>query len=120
MTSPTPQRVIGAPPSAVTSVLTKHCVRISIGDTPETVAREYGKQVFRPESVQLAFARHTNTHGGWTVQKAEIIGTVIKQDGSLGKTPARRDFAADLSQAPWWLNALVETHMPSELASVAA
>lgn len=117
MTSSVLQSVNSAPPSVVTSFLTKHSVQITLGDTAEAVAREHGKQVFRPQCVQLTFARHDGTRGGWVVQRAAITGVGIKMDGSAGKTPALRDFADDLAEAPWWLNALVEQHMPSELAA---
>jgi len=119
MTSATPQRVIGAPPTEVTSITTKHSVRIALGDTPEVlpIGRSH---VFRPEAVYLSFLRHEGTRGGWVVQKAEVCGTKLKQDGSLGRTPARVDYAADLSKAPFWVNALVEQHMPSELGPAVA
>lgn len=119
MPSPTLPGVTAAPPTGVTSVFTKHTVRLAVEDSATTVrVRRNSKQVFRPDAIQLEFVR--TQPEVWAVQKAEVCGSVIKMDGSLGKVPARRDFAAEAGAMPWWLELLVEHHTPSELVEEAA
>lgn len=119
MTSLTLPRVTSSPPVGVASAVTKHTVRIALGDSTELLPRGTGKQVFRPESVCLEFIRHDGTRGGWVVQRVEVSGTQVKQDGARGKGTSRRDYAEDLSKAPWWLTELVSVHIPRELVAAA-
>lgn len=93
----------------------KRTVRLGIEDSSARVPARFGKTEFRPEQLILEWANRDDAPD-WALIRADVVGTVWKKDGGVGKVPAHRDFASNGDQfsrdAPGWLIELVLRYGP--------
>lgn len=115
MTTTSPPRVTPTPQIGAKSSFTKRAVWLEItGPDDLRVSRSYGTQEFRPKAVQLEWSNDDDSPD-WKLTCAQVIGRVLRQDGTVGKVPASRNFAAPgdrVSDAPDWLIKLCLDHGP--------
>jgi hypothetical protein len=91
------------------SVLTRHIFRYEVDDVPNELVpyqRTGERKMFRPETAYIEFVSWGD--GVHRLSKNSIYGRKLKQDGTVGKAPARLDGYGSALGLPDWFKALIQ------------
>jgi hypothetical protein len=91
-------------------------VRLGIEDAaPRDVPapRGYTGNMYRPTALTIEYARSDGDP--WALQRWEVVGPKLRQDGSDGRQPAR-EYGWRLDSAPNFVAGAIAEHLPAVTA----